>query len=563
MKYKIEKQYFLIILVIITGLMSCKKTIDAAYQNPNSPVVKPVESLLSGVIGNFLGSGSAAGSGYGTGGDALLIGRYVQYWGTYITSTAVNNASQFDQMGGTQTTSDAMGSTWAMFYYGQGQNLNRIVEWGTEQQKWDYVGVGYAIRGWGWLEMANQYDNAVICRQAFNTSLQQFNYDEAAIVYDSARAACYNALSFLNRTDGAVSTANLALGDAYFNNGDLNKWKKFVYGVLARSYNNLSNKADYKPDSAIYYANLAMTTNAENATCKFASSGLSASNNYMGIIRSNVGTMRQSNYIANLMTGVNTLAFNGVLDPRARYMLRENTNNTIKGIIPWSGSSGLLTADQPQNFWGSSYPTTSAPANENNCRYIFRNTAEYPMMTASEMQFIKAEAAFRKGDKTTALAAYVNGISLNFDMLSTNYATNVPAVYLITPAAKAAYLANTNIVPASAAGLTLTHIMLQKYIALYGWGMHQTWADMRRFHYTDIDPSTSTQVYAGFITPLAAVGGSALSAFNNGKLVYRSRPRFNSEYLYNVPSLKLIGALDGGGSQITDYNTKRCWFTEP
>ncbi|MFN8243144.1 MAG: SusD/RagB family nutrient-binding outer membrane lipoprotein [Ferruginibacter sp.] len=561
MKHKISKTFILLLAVSTLLTMSCKKQIDDAYQNPNAPTRVPIETILPGLIGNFLGSSSNAGSSYGLGGDGLLIGRYIQYWGTNATSTTVNAGTQYDQMGGTQTTSDNLGSLWGAFYYGMGQNLNRVIDWGTEEQKWDYVGVAFAIRSWGWLELANEYDNAIIVRQSFNTSLQSFNYDSTYLAYDSCRAAAYKALAFLSRTDGAVSASNLALGDAYFYNGDVSKWKKFVYGVLARSYNYLSNKSAYLTsyaDSAIYYAGLAMTTNADNATCKFASSGLSGTNSYMGIIRSNVGTIRQSAYIANLMTGANTTAFTGVTDPRVWYMLRENTNGTIKGITPWNGSSGLTTADQPQNFWGGTYATTSTPPNENNCRYLFRNTAPFPIMTASEMQFIKAEAAYRKGDKVTALAAYTNAISLNIDMLISDYSINVPVAKQITPAMKASFMSNTAIVPTNPANLTLTHIMLQKYIALFGWGMQETWTDMRRFHYTDTDPATTKQVYADFTPP----SGSNLYTGNNGKLVYRCRPRYNSEYIYNVPSLQKVGAIDAAGSQITDYCTKEGWFSQ-
>jgi len=308
----------------------------------------------------------------------------------------------------------------------------------------------------------------------------------------------------------------------------------------------------------IKYTNLAMVSNADNATSKFSGGGLSGQNSYFGIFRGNVGSIRQGSYIATLMTGGNSTAFVGVNDPRTWYILKENPNNTFKGILPWNGSSGLVTADQPNNFWGSSFATTGTPANENGCRYIFRNVAEYPIMTASEMQFLQAEAAFRKGDKATALTAYTNGISLNFDMLINNYATNVPAANLITPAIKAAYMANTAVVPASSSGLTLTQIMLQKYIALYAWGVHQTWADMRRYHYTDLDAGTGKQVYADFTPPPAGT----LFTNNNGKLVYRARPRYNSEFLYDIPSLKKIGALDASGSQIVDYHTLECWFSQ-
>jgi hypothetical protein len=180
-------------------------------------------------------------------------------------------------------------------------------------------------------------------------------------------------------------------------------------------------------------------------------------------------------------------------------------------------------------------------------------------MTASEMQFLKAEAALRKSDPGTALVAYTNGISLNFDMLTTKYATNIPAGMEITPTSKANYLANTAIVPATAAGLNLTMIMLQKYIALYAWGVQETWVDMRRFHYTNIDPATGAQVYANFTPP----SGTDLFSQNGGKLVYRARMRYNSEYLYDIPSLAAIGATTTGGAQIPDYHTVEPWFSKP
>jgi hypothetical protein len=173
------------------------------------------------------------------------------------------------------------------------------------------------------------------------------------------------------------------------------------------------------------------------------------------------------------------------------------------------------------------------------------------MMTASEIQFIIAEAAYRKGDKSTALAADSNAIKLNFDMLTTTYPQNIPAAFAITPTSKAAYIAA--VVPATPAGLTLSQIMLQKYIALYGWGVQQTWTDMRKYHYTDLDPATGNQVYAGFAPP----SGTNLISSNNGKLAYRCRPRYNSEYLYNIPELTRIGAL------ALDYNTVQPWFTLP
>ncbi len=91
--------------------------------------------------------------------------------------------------------------------------------------------------------------------------------------------------------------------------------------------------------------------------------------------------------------------------------------------------------------------------------------------------------------------------------------------------------------------------MLQKYIALFVHGTLETWLDMRRFHYTDIDPKTGNQVYRGFTIP------ADLFPDNGGLPVQRMRPRFNSEYVWNI--LQRIGAT------LNNYHVKEMWITMP
>jgi hypothetical protein len=541
MKRSIHTLATLAALAFLSG--GCQKKIDEAYTNPNATVRVPIETMLPGIISNFHGNSSAAGSAYGLANDGMNVGRYIQYW-------ASNGAgNQYDQMGGATGASDVMGSIWAMHYYGMGQNLNRMIDWGIEEKKWDYVGVGYAIRAWSWLVTTEMYGD-IIMREAFNTSQLVFKYDVQPDVYDTVRVIARQALDYLNRTGDGASQANLAKGDAYFLKGDVNKWKKFVYATLALSFNHLSNKTNYSPDSVIKYASQAMLTNADNATMTFANTGITGTSNFYGPYRNNVGTMRQGAYIANLMNGTNS-TFAGVNDPRAFYLLRENPNNTIRGILPNKGTSGLGTNDQPRNYWGGLFSVSTAPTVDTGCRYIFRNGAPFPIFTASMMKFILAEAYYRKGMRAEALTNYTDGISLNIDQLVADYSTGIRTQWVITPAIKNAFLANPVVVP-TAANLRLSHIMLQKYIALYGWGMQETWTDMRRYHYTDSEQGTTNQVYADFTPPT----GIDLFIDNKGKLVYRARPRYNSEYLYNVAELQRLGALD------LDYHTKEQWFSQ-
>jgi hypothetical protein len=548
MENKIIRSIFFVALIGLSVLSSCTKKIDAAYQNPNAAVRQPVESILPGVIGGLTWFSSTQGTTYGVITDGTFVGRYVQYFGI---NTSGDTWGQMSMLGGAV---DNGGSVWATVYYGHGANVNRIIDWGTEEQKWDYVGAAQAIRAWDWLELTCEYDQGIL-KEAWQPGLSQFHYDDAPLFFDSCRAMCFRALGNLSRTDGAVSQANLAIGDAYFNNGDVNKWKKFVYGILARSYIDLSFKdiftTNHYADSAIKYANLAMTSNADNATVKVKGGLISGLNNYWGPFRANFGTYRQASYVADLMSGVNPDAFAGVPDPRRWYMLSENLNGTFKGVSPWNGVTGIAANDYPKNFWRHPTPTSTAAPAVDTGRYLYQNVGPWPMMTAAEMQFVVAEAALRKGDNATAYAAYKNAIGLNFDQLTTDYPQNIPAGNSITPAVKTAYLNNPAIVPATAAGLTLTHIMLQKYIALYIWGSLQTWTDMRKFHYIDPDPATGKQVYAGFTPP----SGTNLTSTNLGQLTYRMRPRFNSEYLYDVPELTRIGAY-----QNADYNTYKPWF---
>ena len=88
---------------------------------------------------------------------------------------------------------------------------------------------------------------------------------------------------------------------------------------------------------------------------------------------------------------------------------------------------------------------------------------------------------------------------------------------------------------------------------MYGWGVIETWVDLRRFHYTDLDPANGLQVYRDFAPP----SGTDLFPDNFGRLVYRARPRYNSEYLYNVAELNRLSAF------ALDYHTKECWFSKP
>jgi hypothetical protein len=290
--------------------------------------------------------------------------------------------------------------------------------------------------------------------------------------------------------------------------------------------------------------NKSFTSNADEALFPFPSADASPSNdrNFWSIERGNLGSYRQTTFAVGLMDGTQ---YAGAVDPRLTRMLAPDSTGAYHGLDPNVGY-GPVTAERPWNLWGAY--GTSAPASGRG-RYLFDYRPKFPIMTYAQLQFIKAEAALRKGDQATARDAYLKGVSAHIDFVNARNAEIAnPAVTQITAAEKAAFLANPSIAPAT---ITLSHIMGQKYIAQYGWAPVETWMDMRRYHYTDIDPVSGTQVFRGYSFP------TNYYPDNGQQPVQRIRPRYNSDYVWNRAELNKIGGL------ALDYHTKPMWITEP
>lgn len=471
--------------------------------------------------------------------DARMLNYYTQNYAYYASNYS------YDRQGTPAWTSD-MAEHWRAVYWKLGINLSDMIEISENEQRWDLAGIGYAIRAWGW-QMLTDMHGDVILKQAFVPGLYTFEYDDQKTVYEEVVRLCLKAIENLNRKDGSVSAVFAGKGDQIYQGNRL-KWKRFTYGLLAINMSRLSNKSSlYDANKLISYVDSAFTGNADNAMISFAGS-VSADASFMGPMRNNYAAARASKFIVTLMDGT---VF-GVPDPRISIMLPPSANllngvpgSKYIGVEPNVGYTPIPANDRPYNFYGLNSIATSPSGTIGT--YMFTNNAKWPLMTYSQLQFMKAEAAFRKGDKTTALAAYSAAVSAAVDFTNTYAgATTYGTVPAVSAADKTAFL--SGVVPATAAGLTMSKIMCQKYIHMWTWAPIETWSDVRRFHYTDTYPGESTQVYAGFTVP-------ALASENNGKLIYRVRPRYNSEYVWNSAALDKIGGL------ATDYHTKEIWFS--
>jgi len=514
---------------IVTVSTSCEDFLDV-NTNPNGPQTVSANLYLPAMLHWMVTSQPF---------DGRFLGRYVQNY-TFVT-TSLNN---WDRMG-FDPGSDNGGEVWRTVYWIHGQNLIDMNTKAEAEQRWDLLGVGMLIKGWGWMTLASLHGD-IIVSEAFDQTRFDFGYDTEQEALVEAKKMLDSAVVLLQRTDGAVDATYLGKTDKIYN-GDRTKWLKLAYGLRAILGNRYSNKASYDPAAVISDVDNSFVSGADDALLAYPATQPSEDRNFWGTARGNITSFRQTLFALNLMNGT---VF-GTADPRMTRMLAPAPDGVYRGYDPntVNKSTAFSAAQAPMNFWGY---TTTQPANAPG-RYLFSDKAKYPIVTYSQLQFVKAEAAFRQGNKPLALTAYTNGISSHIDFVNARNSEDGATPTQITPAEKATFLASPTIVPLPA-NLTMTQIMSQKYIAQWGWGFFEQWMDMRRFHYTNAYGTEPQQAFPGFAPP------TSLYPDNGGKLAYRLRPRYNSEYVWNLQGLSQITPIPGTNA---DYQTSELWIINP
>ncbi|GAB2543262.1 SusD/RagB family nutrient-binding outer membrane lipoprotein [Rufibacter soli] len=509
--------------------------------------------------------------------DGRYIGKYIANWHGQVADATWDRH-------GYAAASDAAGQIWRSTYYTAGLNLRDLIAKAEEQKKWDFAGIGYAIQAFSW-QITTDYHGEIIMSQAFDPSLAAFDYDEQQVVYEEVKRLSMKALESLDKANGPdqnpnsrISESDLIYGSATGTTADAvvlqrERWRKFVYGLLALNEHHLTNKASYNPAKVIEYVDKSFTSNADDAGVRFTGS-VTADANAWGPMRGNLVSpnVRQSKFIVELMDGTNpvlrdpaligqdpstTFAGQHLKDPRLTTMLAPAGDGQYRGVLYNGVTEYSVTAQRPLNLYG----TTSDAANATAAgKYLFQNSVKFPLMTYSQLQFTKAEAAFKANQGTVALDAYKKAVNAHMDFVKSLTPATEQAQF---DARRTKYMASPAIVPATAANLTLSHIMLQKYIAQWAWAFVEQWTDLRRYHYVGgpdggsydvINTPDAERVFKGYKLPTDA--NVAFFASNNGKPAYRVRPRYNSEYIWNVEALRRIGALNA------DYHTYEMWFSK-
>ena len=212
-------------------------------------------------------------------------------------------------------------------------------------------------------------------------------------------------------------------------------------------------------------------------------------------------------------------------------------------------TSGIAAQGALDVNWYPSAAAFTAGAVASTGSFQTRPVSDQEILTYHEMCFIKAEVYMRKGDNANAYTAYSAGIQAHINMMQAKltqwqagmYTTLNPDMAPMNQAAINAYLTSSAV--AGAGNLTMSDIMLQKYVAM-GCSI-ENFNDMRRFNFSAGNIGGYGVVYPGYDRGPLFAGTALYTGASKTDLRYWQR-RFSLpttlELNYNLTSVLAVNA---------------------
>ncbi len=397
---------------------------------------------------------------------------------------------------------------WQAWYVNTAVNIQPMIEAAEQLEAYHYVGVGKIMKAWGFGYLADFY-GILPYREFDNPEIITPAFDDAEYVYSQVIPLLDEAVIDLQKTQG-VGAPDLSLGDTY-NRGNVDNWIRLAYGLKARFLSHLNKKSVYDEDAILQALQNAPQTAEESTIFQYidqtetTTSTAQSALQYVNTSASTRLSKMYLDYILNRYTGAPTGA-QDMQDPRFQLLVphAQEPDGTLRPSIGVDFSSNVVLTGPVAYSYS---PSTNKFSNKDsvyvqlreavaaNGRVLSTGTwynhkdSKGLLLTGAEMKFIEAEVRFRKGEAALALAAYKEGIRIHMRIMD------------IAANEISSFLGSSSVIQ-NASSLTLSHIMIQKYIAL-SYSPEQ-WVDMRRLNFcTDASGNYNelTGVYKGYKRP--------------------------------------------------------------
>jgi hypothetical protein len=475
---------YLFLFLLTAGFTSaCDHDFEEVNANPNVPETVTPDLLLPHGI-------ESAVDLYWGGSLGMDVGNlYAQHWARI----------QYTDVDRYIVSQDIIDNSWRDLYIESLADFQRIHTLGQEMANPNYTAISLIMRSWVFSVLTDVYGDI-----PYSEALQGL---EARLspAYDAQQDVYAGMIRELKAASDMIVVGGAPVSGDILYNGQMLKWKKFANSLSLRLLNRMLDQTDSPVNARTEMERIlndaakypVFTSNDDLAVLKYLAAA--PNNNPINQNRISRDDHRISQTIVQKLQDLGDARL-------AVYANLPEAGGTYKGV-----PNGLLVSEA--NALGLSRTSKVGT-------YFTAATAPAILMSWAEVQFIKAEAAY-KGITAAGDPAmnYAQGIKASFQQ----FGLNADATYLATHAYQP-----------GAAGYQ--QIMEQKWIALFGQGV-EAWTEQRR-------------------TGLPLLQAPVAST-NNG-LIPTRLPYPSSEESLNYPHFK--AALDRQGGANT--KTMKLWWAK-
>ena len=429
MKKHIKTKLLLLLAIIIMPMVSCSDDVlNEIDTSPNSPIEVPLKVLLPPVQVYLT---------YAVvGGDMSL---YAAIWNQFTTGVHAQCWSA-DRL---IFTNELVDNTWNSLYWNVLRNCEVMIQQGTAEERWSYVGIaqilkaygyGIATDTWGRVPYSEALQGAAIGQPAFDTQESIYTGENGIL------ALLDQAIVNLQKGDIPPSTDDLFYG------GDVTQWTKAAYALKAKHLLRLKNTSHYDATAVLNATSNAFESAADSWI--FTSFGTGAKEAHPWFQESEDRIhMAVSESMFNMMAAK--------ADPRCAIFFDGGC-----GATP--APNGVAEQDQGGALYSKIY------------NYI---TADSPLefITYDQVKFMEAEAHLSNSSQGDAITAFEEGVR---------------AALARVGIAQVDIDAYADAVTASA--ITLKDIAEERYVSLYPYQSIEAYAEWRRTDFPNLSNPNGT-----------------------------------------------------------------------
>lgn len=423
-----------IIIVALAGITfsSCKKYLDDVKTSPNEPLTASPKVLLSSIevatFANYTGNNARRSS--------IFI---QQISGTGFQMSDVNNYLVLE----TDVDND-----WQTIYSGAVINAQILIDKYSTGNPY-YKGIATVIKAMN-IGLATDMWGDVPCKDAAK-GLDNLKpaYDAQSSVYADIQTMLSDAITELQKpvSDNKLLPKN----EDYIYGGDVSHWIQAAYVLKARYANRLNKRnPSASATDALGFLNEAYNAgfagNSDDLNAVFGPNG-NENNQWANFNATRADYIKLGKFLVDKMNASN--------DPRLEFYA-----DTVVG----------------GTYVGGDLENPDASSSSDIGIYLDNNTGALPMVSYVEAKFIEAECQLRLGN--TSAAAQAHNAAIKASIRAITGAGNT--------AYEAAHAAET------AATISLSKIMNEKYVALYG--QVESWTDWRRTGFPALSPNPSAAI---------------------------------------------------------------------